>query len=131
MVRLLARADLLHPLVKEEKMIEFTSRYGSTYEIRFVKANYACDGSLAVLVEDKEPDFGFWEPYCNLTVNLGGFGLGQSTAYLDANNVPDLCEFVIENGWATIIGEGCSGFCTYPLVEFTEEFLGGICEVME
>jgi len=112
-------------------MIEFKSRYGSTYEIRFVKANYANNGSLAVLVEDFEPDLEYWEPYCTLTVNLDGYCFGQSMAYLDTNNVPDLCEFVIENGWATVIGEGYSGFCTYPLVEFTEEFLGEICEVME
>ena len=108
--------------------IEFTSRYGGTYEIRFVKANYACDGSLAIVVEDFEPDFEYWEPYCNLTVNLGGFGFGQRTAYLDANNVPDLCEFVIENGWAKVIGEGRSGFCTYPLVEFSSDFIDVICK---
>jgi hypothetical protein len=108
------------------KTFKFMSRWGTEYEIRFIKTAYTYDGSLAICVEGKEPDFGWWEPYANLTVNLG-----DGLTYLDANNVPDLCEFVIGKGWAKVVGEGFSGFCTYPRVEFTDEFIDEVCEEEE
>lgn len=45
--------------------------------------------------------------------------------------MPDLVEFVMSNGWAKEIGEGHSGFCTYPMVEFTEEFVNEVCVAEE
>ena len=111
------------------KIFEFTSRFGGKYEIKFIKTAYMCDGSLAIVVEDMEPGSEWWESYGNLTVNIGGFFFGPHMAYLDTNNVPDLCDFVLDMGWATIVGEGRSGYCTYPLVEFSEEFIDEICEV--
>jgi len=38
---------------------KFKSRYGTEYEIRFIKARYMYGGSLAIKVEDFEPD-GEW-----------------------------------------------------------------------
>ena len=109
------------------KTFKFKSRWGDEYEIRFVKTQYAMDGNLAILAENLEPEFGWWEPYGNLTVNLGD-DLNGWMGYLDTNNVPDLCDFAIEKGWCTVVGYERSGFCTYPLAVFTAEFLEEICE---
>lgn len=103
---------------------EFESRYGGKYKLMFEKARYVY-GGVAIEVWCTE-DGKFWEPYATLTKNLGDFP-PTSCAYLDANNVPDLVEFVVDNGWCKRIGEKQSGFCTYPFVEFTDEFLDGIC----
>ena len=65
-----------------------------------------------------------------LAKNLGDFP-PTHCAYLDSNNVPDLVEFVIGKGWCEQVGEGASGFCTYPFVEFTDEFLDEICVTEE
>ena len=103
---------------------KFKSRYGTEYEIAFERTGYVY-GGLAVEAYDKDEEYG-WEPYGTLTVNLGGF-CPTNQAYLDTNNLPDLAEFVLDMGWAEVINEGQSGWCTYPLVEFTDEFLNEIC----
>ena len=109
------------------KSFQFKSRHGKTYEIRFVKTRYTYDGSLAVQVECFDSGFNCFMPYGNLTVNLDCGNLGCS-AFLDSNNSPDLCDFVIANGWAKEYGQKRSGFCTYPLVIFSDKFLNDVCE---
>lgn len=109
---------------------EFTNKYGDTYTLRFIKTSYVCDGSLAIAVEYEDPSSGC-VPYGVLTVNIGEFVFGPKIAYLDTNNMQSICDLVLERGWAKVIGEGRSGYCTYPLVEFTDEFIDGICEEEE
>ena len=108
---------------------DFTSRYGTHYEIAFEKAAYVFDGSVAVEVWCKEDGEEYWEPYCSLTTNLSDFAGDDKTAYLDTNNTPDICKFVLDKGWAKEIGTGRSGFCEYPLVVFSDEFLSDVCAV--
>jgi hypothetical protein len=107
------------------KLIDFTSRYGTDYTLAFEKASYAYGGGLAIEVHCREKGEGWWEPYATLTKNL--YPVGDSQAYLDENNLPDLVERVIAEGWAVPIGADTSGFCIYPLVQFTDEFLDEIC----
>lgn len=110
------------------RTFKYTDAYGDEYEIYFEKCNYIVDDSLAIAVWCREPGEEFWEPYGTLTVNLGPFCFGPKTAYIDTNNLKGMCEFVGEQGWARRVGEGRSGYCTYPLVEFTDEFIDEICE---
>lgn len=109
------------------KTFDFTSRFGTKYEIFFERGNYV-NGNLAVATSCREEGEEFFEDYGNLTVNLIDYAVPPKCAFLDTNNVPDLCDFAIANGWCKTVGSGRSGFCTYPLVEFTDEFLGEICE---
>lgn len=104
---------------------KFTNRYGTEYEIAFEATRYVY-GGLAIEVHCREQEQGWWEPYGTLTKNLG-YLTSTSRAYLDANNMPDLVEFVLEKGWCEKVGEERSGFCTYPLVEFTDEFINEVC----
>lgn len=104
----------------------FKSKWGKEYEIRFIATEYI-DGNTAVLVESVEPDIGWWEPYGDATVNLGE-PLLEGMAYLDTNNMQDMADFMMMHGWCEPIGFGHSGFCTYPLVKFTDEFLNTVCE---
>ena len=105
----------------------FKQQWGGECEIRFVKTSYVQDGTLAITVLSRERNSKFWEPYAKRTVNLC-LPLDGNEAYIDEINVPDLCGFVIEKGWARNVGSGKSGWCTYPKVEFTDEFLREICE---
>ena len=108
-----------------DAVFEFASRYGTTYEIRFLKTKYYDNANLAITVECFS-DGCYWEPYATLTVNLGALR-SPDCAYLDTNNVPDLCQFVEDNGWVEIIGSGRSGYCEYPLARFSDEFLSDVC----
>lgn len=106
------------------KTFKFTSRYGTKYKLMFEKTRYV-SGGVAIEVWCAEDD-DCWEPYATMTKNLG-YLPSAKWAYLDTNNVPDLAEFVIDKGWCEQVGEGRSGFCSYPLVRFTDEFLDEIC----
>lgn len=109
------------------KTFDFTSRFGTRYEISFELGNYVA-GNLAVSATCREVGEGYWEPYGDLTVNLPGYAVPPRCAFLDTNNVPDLCDFAVERGWCRLLGaEGRSGFCKYPLAEFSDEFLEEVC----
>ena len=107
------------------KQIEFEF-YGTEYTLAFEKARYVY-GGLAIEVHCKEKGEEWWEPFGVLTKNLDGYIAPIRGAFLDDNNLHDLCERVIAEGWARKVGEGRSGFCTYPMVEFSDEFLEEVC----
>ena len=97
---------------------KFTDKWGDEMDAYLVKSSYM-DGSLAVEMV-ANPD-GYWEEYATLTVNLGCGG--EKYAFLDTNNCPWADTFLTDNGLANPTGiEKRSGYCTYPLYEFTEKF---------
>lgn len=64
-------------------------------------------------------------PYTTLTVSFGEFIGMKNAAYIDSNNNPkELIDAVVEAGWMQDTGfTKASGFCTYPLYLFDEQFL--------
>lgn len=54
-----------------------------------------------------------------ITVNIPGGPQGDTLAFVDTNNMPDIVKWLTENGiaWETGI-VGRSGYCAYPLMEF-------------
>lgn len=108
-------------------MVEITFGFlGETYKARFEKSEYANNGNLYIGVATWDEEYEYWEPWCDLTVNLG-VSLPGNEAYLDTNNcAPEIIQCLMDKGYAVDTGMvKYSGFCTYPLVRFTEEFLNG------
>ena len=90
-------------------------------EIVLLRRQYM-DGSLAVqMLYDAD---GYWDFWGDVTVNLcDATNQNASFAYVNANNMPAVAEFLQENGLATYTGmTRPSGFCTYPLYAFTSLF---------
>lgn len=110
------------------KPIKFKSQWGKEYNIIFTKNTYANNGRLYVGCWCEDEEYGGYEPYCDVTVNLidrlpeGNYG------FLDTNNGdPRLFNLMSENGWIEETGNvGFSGFCVYPMVEFSEDFLNDL-----
>lgn len=74
-----------------------------------------------------EDEYGL-EPYATLTVNFGEFIGAKDCAYIDTNNCY-FAEQLLKQGVATDTGlTKQSGFCTYPLWKFDEDFLKGVDE---
>lgn len=67
-------------------------------------------------------------PYTTLTVSFGEFIGMKNAAYIDSNNNPkELIDAVVEAGWMQDTGfTKSSGFCTYPLYIFSEDFLKSV-----
>lgn len=102
---------------KERYWMPETFNYNGV-DVRFETLKYE-GGDLAVQMLAK---YDYWEPYAVITKNFDA-DLAPNAAFLDVNNVKNIDKWLIENGlaketpWATQ-----SGYCVYPLVEFTEKF---------
>ena len=93
------------------------SNWGNEYEVRIKEAEYY-NGNLAIMLECYDGEYGFWEPYGNLTVNFED-PLPDGYAYVDTNNMPNAEEFINKYNLGEHTGEcKASGYCTYPLYKF-------------
>lgn len=108
---------------QERKTYDYRGKYGDAYKVRFSVERYDVDGSLAVTMDCDSG--GWWEPYATLTVNLGSPLAGDTSAFIDTNNMgQDVVRWLEEHGIAHATGEEAkSGYCTYPLMEFDEDFI--------
>ena len=92
--------------------------YGHEYKVRPTIKTYSSNGTLAIeLITDEG------EPFATLTVNLPdeAFVCTGTRAFVDTNNCPWAVEMLRETGWGKPTGYyGHSGFCIYPLYEFSE-----------
>ena len=94
--------------------------FGKTYSLRLRKEQYTYNDNMAVLA-DCESEYGGWEPFANVTVNLDE-KLPDGYGYVDTNNFRGVLEWIEENNIGTFTGiYRQSGFCKYPLVKFNEE----------
>lgn len=100
--------------------------WNEDHALQFVKQQYV-NGNLAIEVLSEDEEYGGWEPWCSLTVNLPGFMFDKNEAFLDTNNCSkEIIDWIFKNNYVKKIGERQSGFCTYPLVEFSEAFMENI-----
>ena len=113
------------------KPIEITFNFlGEEYKARFWKSNYMNNGNLYIGIVTWDEENEYFEPWCDLTVNLPGMKCEPNEAFLDTNNCAhEIISTLMNKGYIkdTSITRQ-SGFCTYPLVEFTQEFLSNIDE---
>lgn len=65
-------------------------------------------------------EYGYFEPWCHVTVNLPEYRLtDENCGFLDTNNAPYIIDFLIENKLGELTGRTArSGFCTYPEFRF-------------
>lgn len=113
------------------KPIEITFKtWGAKHKARFWKSEYANNGNtyIGIVTWDEEDEC--WEAWGDLTVNLPYTCLEENQAFLDTNNcTPEIIEILIDKGYIKNTGvTKQSGWCVYPLVELTEEFLNGMFE---
>lgn len=110
--------DLIGDSMSNPTIYKFKTPYGEM-DAMCIRKRYMFDGSMCV--ELWVDTGGWWEPWATMTVCLGG--AGDAFAFLDTNNFPEGPAFLEANGLAKPTGlEGHSGYCTYPLYEFTDKF---------
>ena len=104
-------------------MLKFTSPWtGNVHDAYIQEDAYAVNGRifLGLWTNDLDCPGGYFEPYCDITVNLPREPLtGKSCAFVDVNNAPFITRFLEENGLAEPTGVmGFSGWCAYPEYRF-------------
>lgn len=107
------------------KPVKFKSQWGNEYNVVFYKDNYVDNNRIYIGCMCEDEEYGGYEPYCDVTVNLAQNMPNGNFGFLDTNNGdPNLFNLMFEKGWIEDIGiMGASGFCIYPLVKFSDEFL--------
>ena len=109
--------------------MNFKSCFGVDTTVVFKKGAYLNNGNLYVGAYSVDED-GYFEPYCNVTVNFEE-KLEAGMAYIDTNNADSgLLKAMLEAGHMVyMFKDRNSGFCTYPMFCFSEEFLDSIEEL--
>lgn len=105
--------------------LELDTQFGSIVQVSLTVSTYMNNNSLYVGMTTMED--GFREPYGNVTVNLP-YPVPPYCAFVDTNNMPELEEFLVQNGIAEFTGlERQSGFVSFPLYLFHTEKLRELC----
>ena len=105
--------------------------YGKNYNIGLAKGNYMNNGTLAVLMFITTPKGKIKEDFGDLTTNIGESWLIANETdkqFVDTNNLgKEITKWLVKNKIAKPTGEyGHSGYCSYPLFQFTQEALNGM-----
>lgn len=107
--------------------------YGTNLNVVLGKGNYANNGTLAILVYECTPKGKIKDIFADLTRNISDSGLlaSKTEQFVDTNNLGnEIIKWLEENHIAEDTGVvGYSGFCSYPLVEFTQEALDQMFEL--
>jgi len=92
-------------------MLMFTASWGNNIPCVLEVDNYSYGDGIALQMYSQE-DYGFFEPYATLTVNLEDYAK-EGCAYLDTNNVPEVEGLFHKYNLGTPTGRKTqSGFCT-------------------
>lgn len=110
---------------KNMEPITFTDRWGDEVKVVFYKDNYYDNDRIFIGCMCEDEEYGGYEPYCDVTVNLAQNMPDGNYGFLDTNNGdPMLFNMMFEKGYIEDTGRiGFSGFCIYPLVKFSDEFI--------
>lgn len=98
------------------------NKYGNNYPMTFNLAHYCNNGNLYLgLITNAE---GYYEPWSDLTVNLGT-KCEENCAFIDTNNNgDDIIDWLEAHELGTTTGRyKASGFCVYPEFRFNIEKL--------
>lgn len=112
--------------------IEF---YGTIYNVVLGKANYCSNGTFAVQMYECTPKGKVKGIFADLTRNISDsntYANSTNKQFIDSNNLPaNIISWLEENGIANEVNGiyGHSGFCVYPLVEFTQAGLDSMFEL--
>lgn len=109
----------------EAGTLELQTQYGNPVQVSLTVNRYVNNNSLYVGMTTMED--GWKEPYGNITVNLPS-SVPPYCAFVDTNNMPELEDFLVQNGIAEFTGlEQQSGFVNFPLYLFHADRLRELC----
>lgn len=82
---------------------------------------YTNNGRLYIGLVTFDKEMEYWEPWCDITVNIPMTPLTdrENCAFVDVNNDPTITTFLEQNGLAVPTGRSArSGWVTYPEYRF-------------
>lgn len=109
-------------MAEKDNVFTYTSAYGS-YEVS-PRVNTYCDwDNLYVGLEYFDTEFGTWDRFSDITVNICPLPYLESAIDTN-NNGGEILSFLEDNGLAIPSGKFVrSGFCSFPIYRFNEAAL--------
>lgn len=103
-------------------MLEHINNWtGEVMDAMLCMDSYADNGRMYIGLLTFDKEYEFWEPWCDITVNLPMNELTdkECCAFVDINNDPTLPKFLEQNGLAVPTGRTArSGWVSYPEYRF-------------
>ena len=94
---------------------------GETMNVMFQTSKYTYNGRPYIGLMSFDEEFEFWEPWCDVTVNLADATPDEGCVFIDTNNAPYIAGWLQEQKIGTPTGRFApSGWCLYP--EFRIDF---------
>jgi len=109
-------------MTEKDNIFTYASAYGS-YEVKPKVNCYVDYNNLYVGLDYFDKEFGTWDPYGDITVNICPLPYLESAIDTN-NNGGEILNFLEDNGFAVPTGKFLrSGFCTFPVYRFNEAAL--------
>ena len=107
------------------KPIIFTDQWGDKVKVIFYKDNYLDNNRIFIGCMCENEEYGGYDPYCVITVNIAHNIPDGNYGFLDVDNGdPVLFQLMENRNWIEYTGRfEPSGFGIYPLVKFSDLFL--------
>lgn len=110
--------------------MDYVDPFGDTIRVRPKINMYANNNNLYVGLDWYDKDYGCWEPYCDVTVNI--WKLPYLESAIDTNNNDSrILKFLVDQGFGQLTDRvQPSGFCVFPVFRFNADKLEEIDPVM-
>lgn len=107
---------------RDSEMI-YVDRFGDSNRVIPKINTYANNNNLYVGLDGYDDEYSCWDPYCDVTVNVGKLPFLESA--IDINNNGDkIIAFLEQNGFGQLTEKAIpSGYCWFPVFRFNAEKL--------
>ena len=105
------------------KQFKFVSKYSGEVTGYLIKNRYADNNNLYIGVMGRDASNNYFEPWCDLSVNLIPLKNGEFAFDANNNSTNNIIEVLQEAGVVEALGiELPSGYCKYPVYKVTSKF---------
>lgn len=124
----LLKAKYKGPTPDQESYFSYDTSYGDTETVSIRCGMYRYNGNLYIGFDYFDKETGEMDYYGDVTVNIVDLPYLCSTIDTNNNNEEKILEFLTKNGFGELTGqEVSSGFCTFPVFQFSEKMLEKAC----
>lgn len=103
--------------------MDYVDLFGNTVRVRPKINMYANNDNLYVGLDCYDQEFGGWEPYCDVTVNIRKLPFLESAIDVN-NNDYHILKFLSDQGFGNLTEKVLpSGFCVFPVFRFNADKL--------
>lgn len=104
-------------------MFVYRDNFGDENNVALVLNMYRDNNNLYIGLEEHDEEFDFWDPFCDVTVNVRTLPFLESAINIEFGGQEKI-DFLIQNGFGELTDKKLrSGFLEFPVFRFNAEKL--------